>query len=289
MYRRRRFPTAFSLGGIPRLPRLYRPAVTPVPTPLLDPIPLWLLFVLLIGISLVCYEVGFRLGLRRRSDSADEEESPTGMIVGSILALVAFMLAITMGLASDRFDARRGLVLDETVAIETAFMRAGYLPEPFKTEIQDLLREYVPVRIAPSDPDDLPDQLIRSEELQAELAAAAQRVAVEHVDSDLTAMFVDSINEVISVSTYRVTAGVYSRVPDTILLLLLALTGLSVGMVGHRAGPLGRRSLVTAILLVVTFCAVLTIVIDLDRPRDGLLQVSQRPLEELQQQIGPPP
>jgi hypothetical protein len=46
---------------------------------------------------------------------------------------------------------------------------------------------------------------------------------------------------------------------------------------------------VTAILLVVTFCAVLTIVVDLDRPRDGLLQVSQRPLEELQQQIGPPP
>jgi hypothetical protein len=260
-----------------------------VPTPLLDPIPLWLLFVLLVGISLVCYEVGFRLGQRRRSDSAHDEESPTGMIVGSILALVAFMLAITMGLASDRFDTRRGLVLDETVAIETAFMRAGYLPEPFQTEIQDLLREYVPVRIAPSDPDDVADQIIRSEELQAELAAAAQRVAVEYVDSDLTAMFVDSINEVISVSTYRVTAGVYSRVPDTILLLLLGLTALSVAMVGHRAGTLGRRSLVTATLLVLTFCAVLTVVIDLDRPRDGLLQVSQRPLEELQQQIGPPP
>jgi hypothetical protein len=256
---------------------------------LLDPIPLWLVFVLFVGLSLVCYEVGFRIGQRRRADSAEDEESPTGMIVGSILALVAFMLAITMSLASDRFDTRRGLVLDETVAIETAFMRAGYLPEPFKTEIQDLLREYVPVRIAPSDPADLPGQLARSEELQAELAAAAQEVAIEHVDSDLTAMFVDSINEIISVSTYRVTAGVYARVPDTILLLLLALTALSVGMVGHRAGSIGRRSLVTATLLVVTLCAVLTIVIDLDRPRDGLLQVSQRPLEELQLQIGPPP
>jgi hypothetical protein len=259
--------------------------MSPAPTPLLDPIPLWLVFALFIVLSMACYEVGYRIGQRRRSDAGTEDEGPGGMIVGSILALVAFMLAITMSLASDRFDARRGLVLDETVAIETAFMRAGYLPEPFKTEIQDLLRAYVPERIAPSDPADLPGQIERSEALQAELAATAQRVAIEHVDSDLTAMFVDSINEVIAVSTYRVTAGVYARVPDTILFLLFGLTALSVGMVGHRAGVLGKHSLVTAVLLVLTLCAVLTLVVDLDRPRDGLLQVSQRPLLELQQQL----
>jgi hypothetical protein len=211
------------------------------------------------------------------------------MIVGSILALVAFMLAITMGLASDRFDARRGLVLDEAVAIETAFMRAGYLPEPFKTETQDLLRAYVPLRIAPTDDSDVTDELEQSEALLVELTETAQQVAIEYVDSDLTAMYVDSINEIVAVSTRRITAGIYARVPDTILFLLFGLTALSVGMVGHRAGVLGRHSLVTAGLLVVTLCAVLTLVIDLDRPGQGLLQVSQRPLIELQEQIGPPP
>jgi MFS family permease len=35
------------------------------------------------------------------------------MIVGSILALMAFLLAIAMGMAADRFDTRRGLVLQE--------------------------------------------------------------------------------------------------------------------------------------------------------------------------------
>ena len=60
-------------------------------------------------------------------------------------------------------------------------------------------------------------------------------------------------------------------------------------MVGYRAGVLGKHSLVTALLLVVTLCAVLTLVVDLDRPGDGLLTVSQRPLPELQEQIGPPP
>jgi hypothetical protein len=30
------------------------------------------------------------------------------------------------------------------------------------------------------------------------------------------------------------------------------------------------------------------IVVDLDRPREGFIQVSQQPLIDLQQQIGPP-
>ena len=34
-------------------------------------------------------------------------------MVGSILGMLAFLLAVTMGMASDRFDARRVLVRDE--------------------------------------------------------------------------------------------------------------------------------------------------------------------------------
>ena len=52
------------------------------------------------------------------------------MLVGSLLALMAFVLAITMGMAADRFDARRGMVLAEANAIGTTFQRADYLPRP---------------------------------------------------------------------------------------------------------------------------------------------------------------
>jgi hypothetical protein len=262
--------------------------VTPAPTPLLDPIPIVLVFALLVAIAMGSYELGFRIG-RRRPEGPDEPEGPGGIIVGGILGLVAFMLAITMGLSSDRFDTRRGLVLEEATAIETAYLRAGYLPEPFQAEIRDLLREYVPLRIAPTDIADLPAQFARSEEIQGELWAVAERVATEYVDSDLTALVVDSINEIIRVSSYRVTAGVYARVPETILLLLFALTALAIAMVGYRAGVTNRHSLATATLLAVTLCAVLTLVVDLDRPQEGFLTVSQRALQELQQQIGDPP
>ncbi len=41
-------------------------------------------------------------------------------------------------------------------------------------------------------------------------------------------------------------------------------------------------------MLVLAFSAVLTLVVDLDRPRDGFLQVSQQPLITLSEQLGPP-
>ena len=73
------------------------------------------------------------------------------MIVGSILALLAFLLAVTMSMASDRFDTRRAIVLDEANSIGTTYLRAGYLPEPASSQIRQLLREYVPLRIVVTD------------------------------------------------------------------------------------------------------------------------------------------
>ena len=41
-------------------------------------------------------------------------------------------------------------------------------------------------------------------------------------------------------------------------------------------------------MLVLAFSAVLTLLVDLDRPRDGFLQVNQQPLITLSEQLGPP-
>jgi hypothetical protein len=40
--------------------------------------------------------------------------------------------------------------------------------------------------------------------------------------------------------------------------------------------------------MIVVLGAVITLVVDLDRPQAGFLEVSQQPLLDLQQQIGPP-
>ena len=51
-------------------------------------------------------------------------------MVAATLALLAFILAFTFGLAGSWFDVRRRLVVDEANAIGTTYLRAGMLPSP---------------------------------------------------------------------------------------------------------------------------------------------------------------
>src|SRR6187431_3219364 len=113
----------------------------------LDAIPIPIFIVLFVLLTLACYEVGYRIGVRRHQRGETADEGAMGVIVGAILGLMAFLLAVTMSMAGDRFDTRRGLVLQEANAIGTTYLRAGYLPEPAADQMRELLVEYIPLRI----------------------------------------------------------------------------------------------------------------------------------------------
>jgi hypothetical protein len=258
-----------------------------MPQQLLDPLPIPVFFILLVVVLFICYEIGFRIGRWWQIRTPGEQEGPTGVLVGSILALLAFLLAITMGMAADRFDARRALVLEETNAIGTTYLRAGYIPSPLSEESRTLLREYVPLRIATADAQQLEAKLVRGEEILNELWARAEVVGRDY-STDANSLYIDSLNQVIDMYTSRTVAGIYARVPETVILLLVLGSALTLVMVGFGAGLTLKRSELTAVVLVIALSAVLTLNIDLDRPRDGFIQVSQQPLLNLQEQLGPP-
>jgi hypothetical protein len=254
---------------------------------LLDSLSIVGVFLAFALVTMACYEGGFRLGRWWQERTPGEQEGPTGMLVGSILALQAFLLAVTIGMASDRYDTRRGIVLNEANAIGTTYLRAGYLPEPASSEIRELLREYVPLRIVLTDVTDLQADIDHSVAIQKQLWAIAEDVARTTDKGDLVSLFLDSLNETIDLHETRITAR-FARVPETVLLLLVGGSALSLGMVGYSAGLTKRRSLLSAVVLVIALGAVIMIVVDLDRPREGFIQVSQQPLIDLQEQLGPP-
>jgi hypothetical protein len=253
---------------------------------LIDSLPILGFFMAFAIVALITAEGGYRLGRWWQERTPGEQEGPTGMIVGSLLALLAFLLAITMGMASDRFDTRRKVVLAEANAVGTTYLRAGYLPEPASREIRDLLREYVPQRIVTNDLADIRARMARSVEIHAKIWSITEGLARATPDSDVLALFIASLNEMIDLHQTRVIAGLYARVPETILILLLLCAMLTLGMVGYNAGLTLRRSPLTAVGLVIVLGAVITLVVDLDRPREGFLKVGQQPLIYLQEQIG---
>jgi hypothetical protein len=254
---------------------------------LLDSLPIGAFFVAYAIIAATMSESGYRLGCWWQDHTPEEREGPTGMIVGSLLALMAFLLAIATGMAADRFDTRRGLVLAEANSVGTTYLRAGYLPEPASSEIRSLLREYIPLRIiGTTDLADVRVRMAQSVAIQTKLWSITEDLARTTPESDVLALFIDSLNETIDLHETRVVAGIYARVPETIILLLFFGSILTLGMVGYNAGLSRRRSPVTAFVMIAVLGAVITLVVDLDRPRDGFLKVNQQPLIDLQEQVG---
>ncbi len=254
---------------------------------LLDPIPVTLVFVGFMIVAIIASEIGFRIGRWWQRRSPGEQEGPTDMLVGSILTMLAFLLAVTTGMASDRFDARHELVRDEANTIRTTFLRAGYLAEPYGKDIQNRLREYVPLRVVSRYSTQLEAQNARSKQIHADLWTQTKELIRQTPDTETKALFIESINALIELHTTRVTAGV-SRVPETVILVLIVGTVLTLGVMGYSAGLTGRRGMLSAVVLMVALGTVLTLVIDLDRPRDGFLQVSQQPLIDLHDELGNP-
>ena len=58
----------------------------------LDSLPIVGVFIAFAIVSMLFYEGGFRLGRWWQEREPGEQEGPTGLLVGSILALLAFLL-----------------------------------------------------------------------------------------------------------------------------------------------------------------------------------------------------
>src|SRR5689334_7999454 len=113
----------------------------------MDDVPIWAVFSATIVVVMAAIESGYRLGQAMHRPSEDEKESPVAAIAGAVLGLAGFMLAFTFGIVSERYDARKGMVRDEAIAIRTAWQRSDFLPETDRAEAAALLRQYVDERV----------------------------------------------------------------------------------------------------------------------------------------------
>ena len=252
----------------------------------LDAIPLWGVFVLALLFVFVFNEAGYRLGRYRLTRSEHETEAPVGTMVAAMLGLLAFMLAFTFGLAAQRFDTRRQVLLDEANAIGTTYLRAAMLPERGE-EIRSLLREYVDVRLTAVQSNDVANGIRRSEALQNEIWGDAVGLSQKNPESIVVGLFVQSLNELIDLHAKRVTAG-RNRIPGPVWLVLFSVAGLSLGAMGYHAGLLRTSRSFAIIAVGLSFTAVIGLIADLDRPTEGVLKVSQQALIDARQSMKPP-
>ncbi len=247
----------------------------------IDYLPIWLLFLVTAGFVFVSTEIGFRLGRNVRRKTEDERESPASSIAGVILGLQAFMLAFTFSIVSDRYEIKKALVRGEANALRTMWNRSDFLPVPERTRSKELLQKYLEKRIEVANSGDINfarGSLAGFVDVQNQLWDMAVANARMDMNSDIGALYVESVNEIANLHADRAGIGLYARIPSAIWVTLLGL--LILGMVGlgyHCAIAESRRSRVIPILAV-SFSLVVSLIAALDHPGSALMPVSQQPL-----------
>jgi hypothetical protein len=253
---------------------------------ILDMFPLWAVYLGTVALVLVAAEIGFRIGMWLQRRDPDSGKTPmTGAVVGGMLGLMAFLLAFSIGIVIGQQNERKTMVVTEANAVGTAYLRAGFLGESDRAATRDLLREYVELRLAVASDLSLFDSgLVRSEEIHAELWSIVEDKVRQGRESATMALYVDAINELIDVHSLRL-AAFGLRLPRLLGTVLYAATTLSFLLVGVASSADGKRDLLAILLFALAFVAVLMIVVDLDRPQQGLLTVSQAALSDLLRQM----
>ncbi len=240
------------------------------------------LFIMLI----VALEIGYWLGRRARSNTDDTARSQASTMESAVIGLLALLLAFTMSMAIARYDTRRQLVVDEANAIGTTYLRAKMLPPIYRNEVSNLVRQYVANRLeffnAGNDNSRLQAVSQDAALRQRELWSWATAVEAQDNRSIPAGLFVQSLNDVIDLEAKR-TAAFRSRVPEVVLLMIMAVAIATATVVGYNSGLGNRRNLLATITLVIVIVVTTWVIIDLDRPRGGLILVSQQTMIDLQE------
>ena len=255
----------------------------------LDTIPVWAFFAGMMLLVLLSTEVGYRIGRRTHRRSEEELEAPISSISSSILGLGGFILAFTFGIVSNRYDARKVLVIEEANAVRTAYHRADFLPASDASEARRLLRDYLDLRLdfveeGSLDPERLSEVLSRTSLIQDRLWDVAVAHGRTDMNSEIGSLYIQSLNDIFETHARRLAVGLQARIPREIWLVLIGLTILGMISMGYHTGITGSARSLTSLILAISFAMVIAVIAALDRPT-GFVRVTQRPLIELRQSL----
>jgi hypothetical protein len=235
---------------------------------------------ILVGL-LLSLEAGFRIGRFAAAGSDPGAGAQIGAVQGALLGLLGLLLGFSFAAAGARFIERQDLIVSEANAIGTAYLRADLLDEPFprRPEGRDqglcrasssvdcapakwLQRRRCRGRRSPARPDVERGDRRRPEATRndGQRAAAVERRHRFAFDPPVRRM---------------------KHLPTLVMGLLIASSMLSVGVIGYGCGTGGHRRASLTVPLAIVIGVALWVTFDLDRPRAGLIQLNDLPLQSL--------
>lgn len=239
------------------------------------------------------HEIGFLIAHHRSARREDPgEREGVGLLVGGVLALLAFVLALTLSFANDRFGERRNGTLAEANAIGTAWLRAKAIGQPRGEDIAQLLERYTKLRIAfvsaSHDTAAINEINEQTNALQTAIWADVSALVREQANPVISSLMA-SLNDVFDMTTAERFAFEF-RLPSQLFWLLVGMALLAMAMLGYQQALRGPRLRIVAALLSLVWTIVIIDILDLAAARLGDFRTPTTAYEWTLQgfQSGPP-
>ena len=226
---------------------------------------------------LLLLEIGRRIGVRRMARDAEGARVGVGAVDGAVFGLLGLLIAFTFSGASSRFDTRRQLIVEETNAIGTAYLRLDLLPASAQPALRESFRRYVDLRLEVYRK--LPDiaaakeELAKATKVQGEIwrqAVAACRA--EGSQPAAAIVLLPALNAMIDITTTR-TMATQMHPPTIIFVMLFGLALASALLAGYGMASATSRSWLHMLGFAAAMAVSVYVILDLEFPRLGLIRV----------------
>ncbi|WP_426670235.1 hypothetical protein ACPPVU_03105 [Mucilaginibacter sp. McL0603] len=219
--------------------------------------------------------LGFRYRKFQEAKPGIETINGAGPMESSMLGLMALMLGFTFSMAISKFETRRQIIVEEANNIGTALLRADLYPDSIRTLLRADFKDYVEARIfyynAGIDKKKIDSALIKTNVYSGRLWKRAADLVQNDRYRVSNLQLIPALNSMIDIVSVR-ESGRKAKVPTIILTMLFLLTLLSSFLVGY--GHKGkRRNLVMICTFSVMTTIALYLILELDRPRRGMLNL----------------
>jgi hypothetical protein len=241
---------------------------------LLQSLPTWVVALILFILLIAFYILGFRLRRRTIKNRPNHTVEDLGAVNGTLLGLLALLLAFTFGMSNSRYDTRRQLAIEEANIIGTVILRTDIYPDGIRQQLRANLEDYLEARIAllqtGMDLQKVIAEFNRAKEISNKIWSIAATYAREDNITTRTSELIPALNEMIDITNTRWAAGV-STIPDPIMYFLFILCVCSAFLLGYDHKT--RLDWIMVIGFALMLSATVFTIIDLDRPRSGIINI----------------
>lgn len=248
-------------------------------------------FGLLLGMS-IFLEIGRRIGINRIVHNPEGLAKGGSAAEGAVFALLGLLIAFTFSGAASRFEDRRHLVTEEANDIGTAYLRIDLLPTDAQTEMRELFRRYLDLRIElfndVESKETVFEKLTQTGKLQDKIwRTAVSQVKRTDAPPSAAMLLLPALNQMIDITTTRLSAT-RNHPPIIIFWLLSSLSFISALLVGYGISDNKDRDWLHPVIFAVILSLTIYVIIDLEYPRLGLIRIddADRVLIDLRKSMG---